>query len=230
MTIELCVSSLEAISLASKFDFDRIELCQALEVGGLTPSLALQKTALESFPNTHVLIRARAGNFHYSEAEKELMLADIQACYEIGIPGVVVGSLTNENEVDLEFIQNIKKRFPSLELTFHRAFDDIKKPLEALEQLIELGVKRILTSGGKKSVSEGLEQLKSCISHANGKIEIMIGGGINSSNISTILKEIKPNAVHFSGTNLQKSQDNSLFSEDLLIVDEEKIAQILACI
>lgn len=230
MKIELCVSSLEALSLASKFNFDRIELCQALEVGGLTPSLAFQQIALKSFPNTHVLIRSRAGDFIYSDAEKELMLKDIQASFEIGIPGVVVASLTKEKTVDIEFIKKLKNQFPSLEITFHRAFDDIKKPIEAIDQLIGLGVKRILTSGGQTSISEGIEQVKSCILQAKGQLEIMIGGGINPTNISSVLNELKPNAVHFSGTILKKSKTDSLFSEDLLVVDEEKIKAILKAI
>lgn len=227
MKIELCVASPESIHLAKKYTFDRIELCQSLEIGGITPSLGMQQMTLDLFANTHVLIRCRAGNFVYTSEEKEIMLKDIEVSAKLGVAGVVVGALQEDFSIDLSFIQSIKEKFPHLELTFHRAFDELKNPLEALEQLIDLGVKRILTSGGKHSVSEGLQQLKKCIEVANKRIEIMIGGGINEKNVKAILEEIKPDALHFSGTVLKKKQDTSLFSEDLLEVNEAKIKAIL---
>lgn len=227
MKIELCAASLEAIQIAAKYNFDRIELCQALEIGGLTPSMALQKMAFNLFPNIHVLIRCRSGNFVYSKLEKELMLKDIEESMELGAAGVVVGSLLEDFTLDIDFISTIRKKHPNLELTFHRAFDDLENPLDSLELLIDLGVNRVLTSGGKESVTEGISQIKECVSKSNGRIEIMIGGGINENNISAILDQIKPQAVHFSGTIPNDKKSNSLFEENILVLNENKVINIL---
>ncbi|MFN5416535.1 MAG: copper homeostasis protein CutC [Flavobacteriia bacterium] len=227
MKIELCVASIEAIDLAGKFEFDRIELCQVLEIGGLTPSIAMQKIAFKKFPNVHVLIRCRQGNFVYSSDEKELMLHDVGESVNLGASGVVIGSLLADFSLDIEFIKTIRQKYPTLELTFHRAFDDLVNPLESLEQLIDLGVTRVLTSGGKANVVEGIQQIQECISRASGRIEIMIGGGINENNISGILAQIEPDAVHFSGTISNDKKSNSLFEEKLLQVDEQKVKNIL---
>ena len=227
MKIELCAASIEAIYLAKKYDFDRIELCQALEVGGLTPSVALQKVALNNFANTHVLIRCRCGDFVYSKEEKKLMFNDVEESVSLGVSGLVIGSLLEDLTLDIDFIKTIRKKYPTLELTFHRAFDDLVNPLESIEQLIDLGVKRILTSGGEVVVSKGIKQVKECISRAKGRIEIMIGGGINENNISSILTDIEPDAVHFSGTILSDKENSSLFDEKLFVLNEDKLVKIL---
>ncbi|MGV3631111.1 MAG: copper homeostasis protein CutC [Bacteroidota bacterium] len=227
MKLELCAAEPAAIELAKKYGFDRIELCQALECGGLTPSPGLQRKALRSGVETHVLIRCRSGNFCYSASEKELMLEDISDAAALGIPGVVIGSLNKDHSIDADFVRQVRQSFPQLELTFHRAFDDVSDPMRALEDLIGLGVKRILTSGGKSSVAEGLEQLQELISLSAGRIEIMAGGGIRVDNIGLVLESIHPDAIHFSGTEMRKANGNSLFDSDLPEVSETKISALL---
>lgn len=227
MKLELCAAETTALELAVKYGFNRVELCQALECGGLTPSMSLQRKALRLGLETHVLIRCRAGNFCYTEAEKKLMLEEIADAASLGVQGVVIGSLREDHSIDGDFVKKVRHNFPQLELTFHRAFDDVAHPNKALEELIALGVKRILTSGGKSSVAEGLGQLKELITQAGGRIEIMAGGGVKVENIREILLAIWPDALHFSGTEAQKTEGKSLFDTELLQVSEEKISALL---
>ncbi len=224
---ELCCASPEAIELAKKYHFNRIELCQNLEIGGTTPSAALIQLAVQSGVETHVLIRPRSGNFVYSFGEKEMMIADIKTCASSGVKGVVVGALTLEKTVDLETISKMLETAPKLDFTFHRAFDDIIHWKSEMDLLIQLGFKRILTSGGQPTTLEGKDRLEEMVQFANGRIEIMIGGGISAENVSELIIKIQPDAVHFSGTSLEKSSNDSLFDVDRLIVDQEKIESIL---
>ncbi len=230
MELELCAASIQAFRLAKKFNFNRIELCQNLEQGGITPSIGMIQTALKYSIDTHVLIRPRIGNFIYSEEEKEIILSDIKDLHLLSIKGFVVGALNSKNELDIDFLNQIKSVHSTLDLTFHRAFDDIENWKLAIDQLVDLGFKRILSSGGKSTVDEGFQQLQQMVDHANGRIEIMTGGGINSMNIKKIATEINPSAIHFSGTSLLKSNNTSLFSTDLLIADETKIETILTAL
>ena len=228
MKIELCSSSIESLFFAKEFKFDRVELCQSLEIGGLTPSLAFQEFALSlnSF-ESHTLIRCKAGGFIYSDLEKKIMLKDMENSVKLGINGLVVGAINSKKEIDIDFMKEIKSNFPAIELTFHRAFDDLKNHEIELEKLIDLGFKRILTSGGKKSVLEGRETIQKIISKANKRIEIMLGGGIKAENISEIINLSKPDAIHFSGTEFKLVDEESLFSEKLLLPNRTKIEGIL---
>ena len=227
MELELCAASIQAVQLAKKYNFNRIELCQNLEQGGITPSIGMIQTALQYNVDTHVLIRPRIGNFIYFKEEKEIILSDVKYLNTLSIKGLVVGALNSKNELDINFLNQIKAIHSKLDLTFHRAFDDIKNWNLAIDQLVELGFKRILSSGGKSTVDEGFQQLQQMVEYANGRIEIMTGGGVNSKNIKKIATEINPPAIHFSGTSVFKTNDTSLFSTDQLIADETKIEMIL---
>ena len=222
--LELCVASTKAIQIAKKYPFDRIELCQNLENGGTTPSLGLIHFATTSGLNTHVLIRPRAGNFIYTPEEIQVMLTDVKRCNLTSIKGLVVGSLTENHEIDVVTICKMMETVEDLDFTFHRAFDDITDWKKAMDQLIKLRFKRILTSGGQANVDLGKERLKEMVKYANGRIEIMIGGGIRPDNILSLTNEIVPTAIHFSGTSMVKnSTSKSLFSTDQLEIDEEKV-------
>jgi len=228
MKLELCAGSIEAISFANQYPFDRIELCQALELGGLTPSLALYESACNNTKKEiHVLIRPRIGNFHYTDLEKELILKDIKHFVHRGCQGIVVGALTNQTTLDLDFLKKIKLLIPNTELTFHRAFDELSDKNEALKQLIDLGFNRILTAGSKAEIGENITELKELVQLANKQIEIMIGGGITAQNCRNLVTNIKPDALHFSGTVLQKPRGNNRFDEALLVVNQKKIDEIL---
>lgn len=228
MKLELCVGSIEAIPFANQYHFDRIELCQALEVGGLTPSPALYEFArTNTKKEIHVLIRPRIGNFLYSSSEKELILNEIQFFCDKNCSGIVIGALNEKAQLDLPFLRQIRQQFPSLALTFHRAFDDVTNKKEALQQLIDLGFKRILTAGSKANIEENIAELKELVQDANKQIDIMIGGGIKVQNCKKLVTEINPHAIHFSGTVFLNPLGNNRFDEILLVANQKKIEEIL---
>lgn len=198
--IELCAASVEAIHLAKKMKIDRIELCQNLEQGGMTPSPGFIEYALDYGIETHVLIRPRSGGFQYSEEEKKIMLMDIEKCRDIGVRGVVIGILNEQNVIDERTVSLMVQKAGDLDVTFHRAFDETYDFVKSIDQLVNAGVKRILSSGLARNVELGSENLKEMKAYAQDKIEIMIGGGVSAANVANLMRKIRPDAVHFSGT------------------------------
>lgn len=225
--IELCAASIEAILLAKELDINRIELCQDLEQGGLTPSAGLIEFAIKSGIETHVLIRPRAGGFSYSESELQVILNDISFARKMGVKGVVVGVLQSNFELDINALKKIKDVSHELEITFHRAFDETIDWKKSMHQLIDLDFNRILTSGFASNVEMGFNNLKQMVKFAENRIEIMPGGGVNAANISKILNEINPNSIHFSGTIKAILDEDSLFSETILKVDEKRVKRLV---
>jgi copper homeostasis protein len=228
MKIELCAASVESIDLAVKYKLDRIELCQSLESGGVTPSLGLIEKAISSGMETHVLIRPRIGNFYYNDNEKETMLKDISFCRSIGVKGVVVGALDKDRNVDESFLFQVLDKVGEMDITFHRAIDECVSWKKAIDSLITLNFKRILTSGQAIDVSKGLKNIEQMVNYSQGQIEIMAGGGVNESNIQDLIQIAKVNAIHFSGTELITDDKSSLFGGDRLVVSENKLKQLMA--
>ncbi|MFY7668621.1 MAG: copper homeostasis protein CutC [Crocinitomicaceae bacterium] len=226
MKIELCAASQEAIQIASNLQIDRIELCQNLDQGGLTPSAGMIKYAKDLGLEAHVLIRPRAGGFHYSEEEIKLILNDVQFCKDFGVDGIVVGFLQPNFEIDTYAIEQINSIRGDLKLTFHRAFDDTIEWRRSLDKLISCGVDRILTSGFASNVDIGLPNLIEMTNYANERIEIMPGGGVNAGNILKIKRELEPESIHFSGTIKVLMDEDSAFSETLLKADANRIAKL----
>lgn len=230
MKLELCAASIEAIQLAREFNFDRIELCQNLEQGGMTPSIGFIEYALANGLETHVLIRPRSGGFRYSEDEVEIILRDILECKSIGVKGVVVGVLDERDLICKRSLEKIMSHSDGLDVTFHRAFDDTYEFEKSLDILIDFGVKRVLSAGLARNVELGLHVLKGMTDYANGRIEIMSGGGVNISNILKIKHEVKPAAIHFSGTNKAEVDEGSMFSETILKPNRSKIIRLLEAV
>ncbi len=226
MKIELCAASLEAIRIAKEMNFDRIELCQNLEQGGLTPSYGMIEYAIAHGIETHVLIRPRSGGFYYSEDEIEVMFRDILNCKEMGAHGIVIGVLNEAGEIDVENLKKIMVKSSGMEVTFHRAFDDSINWRKSLNVLIEHNVNRVLSSGTSRTVDLGLPILKQMMDYAEDKIEIMVGGGVNAANCQKIKETVQPDAIHFSGTVKVLSDEESLFSETVLRVDKTKVKRI----
>ena len=189
------MGSIEELHLASRFPLDRIELCSSLEIGGTTPSQALVEEAVKMGLETHVLIRPRAGDFNYTDKEVSLMKREISTMLELGAKGVVFGLSTEEGVLDSN--QELVDLANSLELecTFHRAFDFIEDQRFALEMLVQMGFDRILMSGG---VEDRAAALNGCVKQAAGRIQVMVGGGVNSSNLGEFI-DAGVDAVHFSG-------------------------------
>ena len=230
MKIELCAASIEAIQLAKALNFDRIELCQTLEQGGITPSPGLIDYAIAYGIETHVLVRPRPGGFRYSWDEIEIIFRDILECRTLGAKGVVIGALNEFGVIDEKAVGLMVEKAGDLDVTFHRAFDDTYNYEKSIDTLVNLGVKRILSSGLGSNAELGAENLKSMMEYADGRIEIMPGGGINQNNIKKIVSEVRPDAIHFSGTKKHQLDEESMFSETILKVDEEKVKRLLQAI
>ena len=227
MKIELCVASIEALQIVKDLRIDRIELCQNLEQGGMTPSHGFIEMALLNEIETHVLIRPRAAGFTYSEDEIQLMLNDIKDCRELGAKGIVIGALNINKTIDRDAMLRMKEVAKDLEITCHRAFDDSFDWKNSMDVLIEAGVNRILSSGLSSSVELGLPILTEMMKYAKSRIEIMVGGGVNLGNVQRILLDVQPDAIHFSGTSKIIIDENSYFSETLLQVDKSKVEKLI---
>lgn len=199
MKLEICANSLESALIAERAGADRIELCANLEIGGTTPSyatIALAKKKL-SIP-VYVLIRPRAGDFLYSEAEYDCMAKDIKLCKQLGCDGVVVGLLHPNGLIDKKRTDALVKLANPMGVTFHRAFDYCKDPLTSLEEIIEIGCERLLTSGQKASAMEGISLIQQLVERAKNRISIMPGAGINCHNIKTLMEQTKAGEFHCS--------------------------------
>lgn len=198
MKIEIACANFESVQNAHNSGADRIELCAALEVDGITPSFGLIKKAIELFQkNVFVLIRPREGDFVYSKSELEIMLDDIHLAKEMGVGGIVSGVLLQNNKIDIERTQLLIAAAGSLPFTFHRAFDQIPDPISGLLTLEEIGVKRILTSGQKENALEGKELLKTLNERATA-LTILAGAGINPTNVNEIVSYTKVSEIHLS--------------------------------
>lgn len=184
MIIEVCAESYEYALKAEKAGADRIELCKDLHLDGLTPDYESAKKTIDSLNiPVFILIRPREGNFIYSHKEFELMKSDIIKFKEMGCKGIVSGVLNNDNSIDIKKTKELVELSRPLEFTFHRAFDKVNNPLYEIENLIGLGIDRVLTSGQKEKAIDGLVLLKQLNSISNNRIKIMPGSGINKSNI-----------------------------------------------
>lgn len=202
MKLEICATSLESCINAEKSGADQIELCSELSIGGVTPSYGLLKSVLEavSIP-VNVLIRPRGGDFCYNISELCTMLGDIEMAKNLGAKGIVSGVLTKNNELDVENTRKLIDHAQPLNFTFHRAFDLVENSEKILEQLNDLGVDTLLTSGRKKSALDGLAFLTKLKNNLNNKMIIMPGSGINSSNIR-VFKDAGFQICHGSASKL----------------------------
>ena len=214
MKLEICANSYQSALNAQKAGAHRIELCSELSVGGITPSYGLLKQVIDTLSiAVFVLIRPRSGNFTYSEEEFDIMKHDIQLCKNLGCAGIVSGVLNKDNTIDIERTQELIELSKPLEFTFHRAFDCVENPQEALEQLINLGVERVLTSGLEASAEKGLELLKQLKEHVNGRITILPGSGINLQN-AKLFKDAGFLEIHLSASKVVKNNSkSSMFDE-----------------
>jgi copper homeostasis protein len=227
VSIELCVSSLEAIELAGELKLNRVEICQNLESGGLTPSSALVEKSLELGLDTHVLIRPRVGGFVYKESELKLILHEIDYFARLGVQGVVFGALLPDHRVNTDFIDLVRADFPKLNLTFHKAFDDTPDWRASIDSLVKSGINRILTAGCEAHVIKGISTLKAIFEYAADRIEILPGGGLNENNIEFFIKNIQPEWMHFSGCKKILDRSSSNYESVVLQLDKEGINKMI---
>lgn len=239
MIIEVCANSFQSALNATKAGADRIELCAELAVGGITPSHGLiQKVVEELSIKVNVLIRPRSGDFTFSDAEFDVMKRDVLYCKEMGCNGIVSGVLNKDNTIDIERTKELVEVAKPLSFTFHRAFDWVVHPQRAIEELIQLGVSRVLTSGQEPSAINGIELLTALKNKVGDKIIIMPGGGINKNNILQF-KNAGFKEIHFSATKLHKTieapkvsmNSKRFFDETQIAISElEKINDLITLV
>lgn len=197
--LEICAGSLASALAAEAGGAQRIELCQDLEQGGLTPSYGLiqQVLARVSLP-VFVLVRPRPGGFVYSEPELATMHADVAACRALGCAGVVLGVLDEASQVDVPRCRELLQSAGSLEVTFHRAFDCCLDQPQALEAVVKLGCQRLLTSGGQATAMAGQARLAALVQQAAGRLRVMPGAGLTAANIQELAARTGASEFHAS--------------------------------
>lgn len=198
MLLEVCVDDIEGLEQAIAGGADRIELCSALAVGGLTPSAGLMGAAAAASIPAYAMIRPRPGDFVYSAAELDVMEADIDTARNAGLAGVVLGASASNGRLDRAALSRLVHHAAGLGLTLHRAFDLVPDIEEAVELAVELGFERILTSGLAKTAAEGVAAIERAITAAAGRISIMPGAGINPASIGTLLPRLAVGEIHAS--------------------------------
>lgn len=197
---EICVDSVESAIEAQKGGADRVELCDNLMEGGTTPSAGAIEIARRFLDiKLHVIIRPRGGDFLYSDVEFEIMKRDIEVAKDLGADGIVIGILDENGGIDKPRTAELIKLARPLPITFHRAFDVTRNAFQALEDLISLGVDRVLTSGQEATAMEGLEMITELVRRAENRIEIMACGNLNERNIGNFIKKSGVREVHFTG-------------------------------
>lgn len=233
-SLEICANSFVSAKAADLAGASRVELCQSLELGGTTPSYGLIKNVLEHTRlGVYTLIRPRTGDFVYNSSELDEIRYDIALCQDLGCDGVVIGVLDNEGRVDMKSMESLMRVAPDMPVVFHRAFDRCRDPFASLEQIIQLGCKRILTSGLHANAFEGRELLRELVDRAAGRIEIMPGAGVNTTNIKEILLSTGAKAIHSSAKKTVKSNmqfENPSFSEmneDLWMTDQGIVEELV---
>ena len=196
--LEICTFNLTDTKVASNHKISRIELCEKKDLGGITPRRELIKESLQLGTPIHPIIRPRGGDFNYSSRELNIMLDNVSFCRDNRCSGIVFGFLNKKNDVDISLCREIIKVSGNMSLTFHRAFDKTRNPFESMEKIIDLGFDRILTSGQKSDAISGLRLINALTEKSNGRISIMPGAGVRSSNIDILLKNNKISEFHSS--------------------------------
>jgi len=226
MNLELCTDCFEGALMAGRYRFKRIELCSALSEGGLTPSFGMIKSCAEiGTVEVHAMIRNRGGSFTCNDMELLIMESDIRAAGEAGAKGVVFGILDPDKEIS-EKNQGLVDvaRSLGLQATFHRAFDQVGDPFEALEQLVQMGFDRLLTSGLKDKAIDGLELINDMQQKFGSKIQIMAGSGVNPENALSLSKTGIEN-LHFTAR--KPSQEKIISGMGVnMLTDEVKMRAI----
>ena len=210
MELEIAVQDVAGITIAVSAGVDRVELCSALALGGITPSAGLIDVAVDAagaLP-VHVLVRPRPGDFSYSDEECAVMVADVRRAVDTGAAGVVVGALRTNSDgsfaVDRVMLDRLVDAASGVVVTFHRAFDLLPDQTAALAELSAAGVRRVLSSGGASLASEGGPALHELVRLAEGRVEIMAGGGVSVESIPGIAA-LGVDAVHLSARRTRRT-------------------------
>ncbi|MFT5958894.1 MAG: copper homeostasis protein [Polaribacter sp.] len=230
MKLEICANSYQSALNAQSAGADRIEICSELSVGGVTPSYGvLKKVSKEINIPIHVLIRPRSGDFCYSDIEFDAMKEDIQICVKLGFNGIVSGVLNPDNSIDINRTKELIKISKPLSFTFHRAFDCAMHPKKALEELMDLKVDRILTSGQKEKAIDGIALLKELKVIAQNKLIILPASGINATN-ALLFKKSGFKEIHTSASTIKTNLKVVFDKTPQTVSDPKTIQEILKVI
>jgi copper homeostasis protein len=195
--VEAAVESLQSALAAERAGADRIELCVNLDEGGTSPSAELIAAVVgQARLPVFVLIRPRAGGFVYSDVELDAMTREIELAGSMGVAGIVTGALKPDRSVDVEHTRILVEAAAGLPVTFHRAFDSTVDPSDALEQVIDAGASRILTSGGAATALEGADAIATLVDQAGERLSIVAGGGIREHNVRDVVKRSAAREIH----------------------------------
>ena len=201
--LEICVGSWQSAMAAQIGGADRIELCDNLAEGGTTPSYGMILKCKKSLQIPfYPIIRPRGGDFYFSNDEFEIMKEDVISCREIGCQGIVIGMLRKDASIDTERCSELIALAGGMQITFHRAFDRCSNMEKGLEDIIQLGCHRVLSSGGKENAFDGLENLKALVKQAGSRIIMMPGAGINELNLHQIVSETGAHEFHSTAKKL----------------------------
>lgn len=198
ISLEVCVDDVAGLNAAIEGGADRIELCSALSVGGLTPSVGLMSLAGRSPVPCYAMIRPRPGNFVYSREELAVMEDDIRFAATCGIAGIVLGANLPDGRLDRDALKQLSEVIETMPRTLHRAFDLVPDIEEAVEIAVECGFERILSSGRAASACDGIDDLKATIQAAAGRMSIMPGSGVNLETVGSLLTQLDVSEVHSS--------------------------------
>lgn len=228
--LEVCVDSVESAIATQDGGADRVELCTNLLEHGTTPSAGMIELAREHLRiDLHAIIRPRGGDFCYSEIEFEIMKRDVIVAKKLGVDGVVLGILKPDRSVDVERTRRLVDLARPCSVTFHRAFDVTADPLQALDDVIVLGIDRLLTSGQAQTAIDGLPLITRLVQKAAGRITIMPAGGINAQNIHQIIAQSGVPEIHAGSAVSVKQKDSAseMFAAWRRIVDAYKVRELL---
>ncbi|WP_367161215.1 copper homeostasis protein CutC (plasmid) [Kozakia baliensis] len=210
VTLEVCVDDAAGLRIAQRSEVARIELCSALSVGGLTPSVGLMRLASKSVTPIYVMIRPRSGDFVFSLDEEAQMLADIETARELGLAGVVLGACREDHTLDVPLLRRLSAACGTMGRTLHRVFDLVPNPRQALEEAVSLGFERILSSGQQTKATEGAALLRDLQCWAAGRVEIMAGSGVTPQNVGALVRGSGVCAVHASCRGVKRPYPESV--------------------
>ena len=204
MVLESCVENIEQARLAERKGAHRLELCSNLELDGLSPSIELIKHVLNSASiPVHIMVRMKPGAFCYSSEDIAEMIAYCESCINLPISGFVIGMLTDDNQIDIQGMQRLLSRFPSLPFTFHKAIDEVKNPVLQLRRCDHLeNLKYVLTSGGEDTALNGKNVIREMVQELEPRFRIIAAGKVNIDHIDALYSET--GATQYHGRNLFK--------------------------
>lgn len=220
--VEVCVASVDECIIAEQAGANRLELNCALQLGGLTPSAALVQRVLNECQLPVVsMVRPRPGGFCYDRDDWKTLQQDAENLVHSGIHGIAFGCLNADRTLDIKRVEQVRNQLPSAELVFHRAFDSVKHWRQTIDQLADLGIQRIMTSGFASSVPEGLNQIAEIVEYAGDRIEVLPAGGINETNITQVIAVTGCNQVH--GTFSERVEDPGYLDSPIRFAPNDSI-------